>query len=730
MMRTVATAAAFALAGLTVALACGPFFESFVTVNTVGPTDLVRYRAGELGVVKPTFARRYLVEVYRTIGGVGPIPPTPPWPSAPTTRPPVERWTDIQNRVVIPDLRRSLRPISPARLSADYSSFDNCLDSSFETAIAAFDERLKRYGAARPEVQDWVTAQAAVFQNCGGGPLVLPAAAPADADARLRADRDYQIAAAYFYATQYDEAAGRFRALAANAASPWRASGRYLSARALIRSVTVPSVVKDAPQRLAAAERDLQATLADMEATPLHASARGLLAFIAARARPVERLHELSRRLATSKTIALQDLTDYTRLMDIALGEIGAAPVDVEALTRGDEMTAWIVNTQQRRTDRSLERWKQTRSEPWLVAALWSLPPEHVEAPALIAASGAVPRNSPAFTTSGFLRVRLMIQRGELDAARAALASLPGGPGPGVDAETANLFQAARFAVAGSLDELLTYASRRIVPQFYHVSAEYNAAPPSANDRPVWDDDVAAVFNTRLPLDQLVAAAESTRLSSRLRIRVAQAAFTRAFVLDRPQEAGRAATALRQLAPQLRADLTRYLSAPDRDARTRAGVLMLLRTPGLSINVAGADDDVTYKGTEPRRVFGHAYPRNWWCGVNGQFEHGAASLIAGPDRLPFPPFLGDAQRRATEQEVEALKGLDAPRTYLMAEAIKWARARRTDPDAAEALALSIEGWRWSPCSYGQSAFPGDAFALLHRQFPDSEWAKKTKYWYY
>jgi hypothetical protein len=34
---------------------------------------------------------------------------------------------------------------------------------------------------------------------------VLPAATTID-DARLRADRDYQIAAAYFYATQYDEA--------------------------------------------------------------------------------------------------------------------------------------------------------------------------------------------------------------------------------------------------------------------------------------------------------------------------------------------------------------------------------------------------------------------------------------------------------------------------------------------------------------------------------------------
>jgi len=51
--------------------------------------------------------------------------------------------------------------------------------------------------------------------------------------------------------------------------------------------------------------------------------------------------------------------------------------------------------------------------------------------------------------------------------------------------------------------------------------------------------------------------------------------------------------------------------------------------------------------------------------------------------------------------------------------------------AQETIALAIEGWRWSPCgtTESKSSFPREAFALLHRQFPDSEWAKKTKYWY-
>jgi hypothetical protein len=698
------------------------------------PADAAAYARGELGVVKPTFARRYLVQAYRTLGGL----PALPTGAAPAYVDPAQystafkEWGAIQTRELPATAAAVLKPIASTRIAADYSSFDNCLEPSFAAANAAFKERAARYGAGSPQLADWVAGQAAVFQNCGGTTLVLPARTTAD-DPQLRADRDYQTAAAYFYATQYDEAAGRFRAIAGNTASPWRTSGRYLAARALIRSVTVPAMrPKDSAQRLAAAERDLQAALADRDATALHSSARGLLGFIAARARPVDRLHELSRRLATAQAVDAQEVVDYTWLMDVALGQTpsGAPALDLAEVTRGDEMTTWIVDTQQRRADEAIARWGQSRSATALIAALWSAAPSHADVPALIAAAAAVPRTSPAFATASVLRVRLLVQRNDVAAARAALASLPVQAAPGIGAEAVNLFRAARLATAASLDELLANAPREIV-----LSAAQLSAPGGALwkfDRPAWDDDVAAVFNGRLPLDQLVAAAESTRLPPRLRTRVAQSAFTRAVVLNRADAGRRAAAVLRTLVPALRDDLIRYAAAPTDDARRRAGVLTLLRAPSLSVNVAGVDDNDSYTAVEVRRRFGHAYPRNWWCDVNDEVGTGAASLVTGSGRPPSPLFLSDAERLAAEQERAALKTLETPRTLLMAEAIEWARARRTDPEAAEALALSIEGWRWSPCvvTAGQSSFPRDAFVLLHRQFPDSEWAKKTKYWYY
>jgi hypothetical protein len=732
--RRVLASAAMAAAATAAVWACGPFFTDLLTVQNGVPADASAYARGTLGVVKPTFARRYLVQAYRTIGGLPALPASAAEPAgfmgSAEHQPAFQQWVEIQNRELPAAARTALKPLRSVRISADYSSFDNCLAPAFAGAVAAFKERAARYGARSPELADWVAGQAAVFQNCGSTPLVLPAATTID-DARLRADRDYQIASAYFYATQYDEAAGRFRAIASNTVSPWRAGARYLAARALIRSVTVPSTrPKDANQRFAAATRDLQAALADRDAAVFHASARGLFGFIAARDRPLARLHELSRTLATSPAVAWQDVVDYTWLMDVALGETaaGTPPLDLADVTRGDELTTWIVDTQKRRAEPAIARWKQTNTPPALIAALWSVPPAHADVPALIAASAAVPPASPAFATASFLRVRLLIQRNDVDGARAALAALPVSPGAGFDIESVNLLRAARFIVAPTLEEMLDAAPRDVVNTMTVVNP--NTRAPQKITKPIWDDDVAAVFNSRMPLERLIAAAESTRLPPRLRLRVAQAAFTRAVLLDRPAVGVRAARVAAPLAPALRADFGRYIAATDDAGRKRIAALTLLRTPGLSINVGGRDTDESYQLDTPPRRFGQRFPRNWWCRIDDRADGTALALLAG-EGVPFPVFVTEAERRDTAIELDALKAAGVPRVYLTGAAIDWARARGTDPDAAEALALAIEGWRWSSCGSdgAKSNLPRTAFALLHRQFPDSEWAKKTKYWY-
>src|SRR5262249_61295425 len=105
-----------------------------------------------------------------------------------------------------------------------------CLRDTFVKALTTGRARVEKYGASSPQARDWVKAEDAVLSNCSGG-QTLPDPAPPDADALTRADRAYQTAAAYFYAEEYDEAAKRFRQIAADTTSPWRAYGRYLAGR-------------------------------------------------------------------------------------------------------------------------------------------------------------------------------------------------------------------------------------------------------------------------------------------------------------------------------------------------------------------------------------------------------------------------------------------------------------------------------------------------------------------
>jgi hypothetical protein len=574
-----------------------------------------------------------------------------------------------------------------------------------------------------------------VFANCQGDPLVLPDPAPPSADPMARADRAYQTAAAYFYATRYDEAATRFRAIGADTTSPWRPYGRYLAARALIRSGMIPEKLDPGP--LTAAGNELRRVLEDPGAASLHASARGLLDFIEVHLRPAERLRTVSTALTGTRGVVRQQLTDYQWLMDRFVGDTTEFDYDAvperNAIIASSEMNDWILAMQGNGTgalDRALAQWKGGRGAPWLVAALWKLPPDHAEAPALLQAAAALDPTSPAFPTVAFLRVRLLARRGEVAQARALLAALPAAPQPAFEAETLNLLAAERLMLATTLDDALRNAPRTIV-------AEYEMAmmsEPSTKTFPVFDGDAEVLFSERLPLSSLVAASASTTLPARLRQRVAAAALVRALMLKRYPEAVQAATALHDLAPSLHAELDRFKNATTPEDLHIAGLFLLLRVPGLRPTVQGVEDQESLRFKDPAKTFDHLFRRNWWCSFDPRGEERTATdnqllSILYPGGMPPPSFLSVDERSAVDRERREMAALGAAPTYLAREAVKWAVARPTDQDAAEALAHAVEGTRWGCTDDKTTAASRSAFQTLHRLFPKTAWARKTKYWY-
>src|SRR5262245_44360377 len=65
--------------------ACGPFLVDIETVASIQPARLDSYGKGDLGIVRPRYARRYLVQAYRVLNGKPALPNIAPQPAASDT---------------------------------------------------------------------------------------------------------------------------------------------------------------------------------------------------------------------------------------------------------------------------------------------------------------------------------------------------------------------------------------------------------------------------------------------------------------------------------------------------------------------------------------------------------------------------------------------------------------------------------------------------------------------
>lgn len=675
------TLALAALLYSTHAMPCS--FESSPTlVFDVRPDAPVeRYIAGNLGILKPSYARSHLVIAWRHLTG----------------RPPsaVERRgfadllrhrlgdTDREKPVRAEErweiARAEARGIEPRkywqvnRHVGHYNYILNCNDHAFETAVATLRQRVRTFGIQHPGVQNWITAQETVFANCSDG-TALPAPPEPSLPAVLRADREYQIAAADFYAMRYDEARRRFLSITADASSPWREIARLVAVRASLRKARLGD------GELADVERELRAILTDDSLQAIHEPARDLLAFVIFRTNPRQRLVETANVLMTHAPRARRDLGDYTYLLD-------------RDVAGTDELTDWIRTYQKADAlPHALERWQTTRGLQWLVAALTHIPPDHPSAGALLRASENVGDDSPAYATISYHRARLLLARGQTAAARTTLdgvLALPSLPHSAI-----NALRELRRPLARSFDDYL-----RDLPA---VPVGYDGLfAPHESRAPMIPPDAAATINVHLPLDLLVAAARDERVPLSIRKQLIVAGYVRSRLLGRDD-----------LAPELK----QHFGLQSRDV-----FRLVLDYPFLQPHVRPLDSRIYENRDAPTEVIHDQYAAtNWWC-IDGRERYETVAA-------PLPPFLAVAEVRAiARKERRNLQSRGSGATWLLRNAI--ARAQKRAPDAAESLSRAIKGTRWTCGDEHTLRLAARAFALLHKRYAGTKWAKETKYWY-
>ncbi len=150
---------------------------------------------------------------------------------------------------------------------------------------------------------------------------------------------------------------------------------------------------------------------------------------------------------------------------------------------------------------------------------------------------------------------------------------------------------------------------------------------------------------------------------------------------------------------------------------------------------------MTPRFTGPSQTLNVDVRKSWWCGfgpmrtwvVSGPYEETPVTrlpqMIYQAGRIPPPAVVSAADRARAAREFETLTALGPAPNYLSREAIAWAKARPKDRDVPEALARAVTSTQYGCGDKQTGAFSRQAFTILHRQYPGTEWAKRTKYWF-
>ncbi len=726
---------------------CGPFLETavFAFANQPdGPPE--DFAGGKFGIVRPGFGRSYLVVAYRYFSGLkltdeqqkGAIDV---WngdvvPDHLTVEDGVSNWSKARSKI------SNLPPpaVSPyAAVSPDdpYANYINCPGEAFQNAITTLEDRTIKFGATAPALREWISGQDEVFANCSGGAHVIPAAL-STSDSLLRADRDYQIAAAHFYAREFDEAVKQFDDIANDHSSLWSSISPYLAARALIRKATLVHKPDEQFDRvpMAAAQERLEKILANPKAGSVHEPALRLLNFVRFRTDPDKRVAELDAVILKPDVghNFKQNLWDYTLLL--SRGEQSSDPSDwihtFYALQGYPH--AVPLNQDPDAAKHALARWHETKSLPWLIAALSRVRPDNPDLQPLLAAAKQIPASSRGYLTVQYYALDLLANSGQQDTARRELDVLLAKHESEIPLGSHNLLNDERLKLTTSLEDFLQHAPETPVPAEtdFNTGEEVSADPDKAKPSVSLFTQYAAEFLVkRLPLPTLQQVAASPILPKYLRREVARSAWVRSILVGNLESAEKLQPTLQELDTPLWKTMDQFRSAQSNAEKRFAAIFVILQNPGMK--------PAAQAGLLRSATLGEIdnYHDNWWCTditprpawAQNDGELNEVNLKDRDPAFPFPNWLTDSQKAAAIFEWKKLSSIGAAPNYMAAQVLNYAKQHPKDPRLPQALHLAVRSTRFGCTNKETSNFSKAAFDFLHNHYPESEWAKKTKYYY-
>ena len=728
-MRAIAITLIFA--GLLLAGSKHDFPRAVLVYSRHPDPPIERFAAGSLGIPGSAYARIYLYAIYRYLTD-RPFSaaeqraymstwrvraqPAGSWPKVDTAN-----WIHTRARYAPRLALGALSRVEPVA-TRNYAYVELCGQDAFDTAARTLEQRVKQFGEKSTEVRFWLVGQDAVFQTCNSEDPNIPPQAPQHMPALIQADREYQIAAALFYAQRFDEAADAFRRVAANRTSPWRLMAPYLVGRSLLWQARQMMDQKAYLPSLRKAETQFRAVLANPTLKSTHDAADLLYMRCRMITNPADAGERMARRLLSTKTgVKERDLFMYLTLLD----SMESDSRDKKVVWPKDDLTAYLRTFEPDRAPAALERWRQTRSNAWLLAAITLAQTYERD---LVEASIAAPLTTPGGTALHFHAARLLAISGDFDRARSelegVLVALKDQP------SSRNRVLELSAQLARTTDEFFRRAPLPVLLVASEIwDSELKGVPEYKNfgRLPRLSIENAEIINRRLPLS--VMESGSKYFPPHLQEELQLVTWTRAVLLGRWSVASSLAPYLIPRYPKAATRLRAFVAAPNETTAAYA----LLDLPGARPYISeGLGRGLPFdKGDE--------WGRNWWYAFNRDEMYTYDQSVSIPDPpsnvgiplLPRLPMLTPDEERVAAEEWKQLgahiDGLNWIAIRIVADIER--NPKRTD--AAAVLYRVVEQevvmpWAYPPNSKRSASGVTRAWQLLKTRYRTSPWALKLE----
>jgi hypothetical protein len=365
----------------------------------------------------------------------------------------------------------------------------------------------------------------------------------------------------------------------------------------------------------------------------------------------------------------------------------------------------------------AVEQWRKSRKPAWLIAALLRADNDDEAISELVEAAGRIQPRAAEYESAVYYGISREIARNHKDKARRWADEVLT---HNLQRSSRNLILTERLKLARDWSEFLRFAPRKPETKLEKVDGrEFETETPDALPGALFDADGTEALNNHVPLALWVDGSANPLLPPHLQLALAQTGWLRAILLGKLAEARTLMTRMVQLQPKAASAASEFLSATDPEAAQFAAVFLVLRAPSMSPWLYPGARNLTGVLELDRSGSGRwGFPANI-CGRPS----------AGPS-LGDPGFLTSKQLQENRAELHQLsETAPAGASYLATQTLLWARHHPDDGRVPEALHLVVLTGRRGCQDVQTAAYSRQAFELLHRRYSQSEWARKTKYWY-